>query len=106
MPPTSTGYSDISLSGSGDLDRFGVEAGHLVVDAAPDPVRRGQFFGDYTGLDAYDEQAFPIWMDTRDPELFLCPGGTATTPPQVCNGTYSTGRARCSPTMRTSTRQP
>ena len=55
------------------------------------PSSRGQFFGDYTGLDALDD-AHPIWADTRDPDLFLCPGtGTPGTPPGVCIGTESAG---------------
>ena len=51
----------------------------------------GQFYGDYTGL-AASQKAFPIWMDTRDPELFLCPGtGKPGVPPAVCTGTYGSG---------------
>jgi hypothetical protein len=54
----------------------------------------GQFFGDYTGLDAQTD-AHPVWMDTRDPELFLCHGtGTPTTAPRVCGGTYNTSTGR------------
>jgi hypothetical protein len=34
----------------------------------PDANGQGQFYGDYIGMDAYD-QAIPIWSDTRDPEL-------------------------------------
>jgi hypothetical protein len=31
-------------------------------------------------------------MDTRDPELFLCPGtGKPGVPPAVCTGTYGSG---------------
>ena len=66
---------------------------HDVRDQAGDVTRRcrrrpqfaGQFFGDYTGLDAVDD-AHPIWMDTRDPDLFLCrdSAGRVTTPPSVC----------------------
>jgi hypothetical protein len=49
----------------------------------------GQFFGDYTGLSAVDN-AYPAWMDTRNPGSFLCPGsGTATTAPQVCTATVA-----------------
>jgi hypothetical protein len=45
--------------------------------------------GDYTGLDAVDKGpssiAYPIWSDTRNAELFLCPGtGIPGVPPQVC----------------------
>ena len=34
----------------------------------------------------------PLWMDTRDPDLFLCPGtGTPGHAPEVCTGTESGG---------------
>ena len=48
----------------------------------------GVFWGDYTGLDA-DTQAHPFWSDTRNPDLFACPGATAGTfaqPPAICGG--------------------
>jgi len=36
--------------------------------------------------------ALPIWSDTRDPDLFLCPGtGTPGNPPDVCLGVESAG---------------
>jgi hypothetical protein len=54
----------------------------------PPPTQfSGTFFGDYTGLDAW-ENANPIWMDTRNPELFtggVCGGSVYAT----CTGTYS-----------------
>jgi hypothetical protein len=54
----------------------------------PPPTQfSGTFWGDYTGLAALTK-AWPIWSDTRAPDLFLCPGtGTPTTPPQTCTGT-------------------
>jgi hypothetical protein len=81
-----TGYSDVSLSSSGDFASFGVV--RVTSASMPPPTQfGGQFFGDYTGLDAYTN-AYPIWMDTRDPEVFACPstGGQ----PKTCEGTYST----------------
>jgi hypothetical protein len=49
------------------------------------------FFGDYTGLTAFDD-AHPLWMDTRNPDLFLCPGTAVPgTPPALCAGTVSGG---------------
>jgi len=83
------GYSDFSLSSSGSLDSWKVD--RVTSASMPPPTQfAGQFFGDYTGLAAYTD-AYPLWMDTRDPELFLCPGtGTTTTPPQTCGGTYTT----------------
>ena len=52
----------------------------------PPPTQfEGQFFGDYSGLSAADV-AHPFWMDTRDPDLFVCrdSAGNVTLPPSVC----------------------
>jgi hypothetical protein len=78
-----TGFADVSLSGSGDLARFGVQ--RVTSSSMPPPTQfAGAFFGDYTGLTAVDN-AYPLWMDTRNPELFLCPGtGAVGSPPAVC----------------------
>jgi hypothetical protein len=45
----------------------------------------GGFFGDYSGLSAEDN-AHPIWMDTRDPNLLVCrdSAGEVTLPPSLC----------------------
>jgi hypothetical protein len=49
------------------------------------------FWGDYTGL-AVDNNAHPIWSDTRDPDLFACPGALPiSTPPSVCGATVNNG---------------
>ena len=68
--------------------RFGVK--RVTRSSMPPPTQfSGTFFGDYTGLDAFDD-AHPIWADTRSPDLFLCPGtGTPGHPPDVCTGTES-----------------
>jgi hypothetical protein len=86
-----TGFSDVSLSGSTNTTDFGIK--RVTSSSMPPPTQfDGVFFGDYTGLIA-PTNANPLWMDTRSPELFLCPGtatgpsGTNTTggtPPQVC----------------------
>ena len=85
-----TGALDFSLSGSKNLSSFGQT--RVTSSSMPPPTQfSGQFFGDYTGLDAFD-QALPLWMDTRDPDLFVCPGtATPGTPPDVCTGTESAG---------------
>ena len=91
-----TGFSDISLSGSGDLSNFGVQ--RVTSSSMPTPTQfpdaRGNstFFGDYNAVDAATD-AHPVWMDTRDPDLFLCPGtATTTTPPAVCGGLEAQGQ--------------
>ena len=83
------GNSDITLSGTKDLVKWATR--RVTTSSMPPPTQfAGQFFGDYIGMDAQDN-AIPIWADTRDPELFLCPNtGTPTAPPQVCTGSYTT----------------
>jgi hypothetical protein len=85
-----TGYSDVSLSGSGDASDFGVR--RVTSLSMPPPTQfGGVFFGDYTGL-AAPGQALPLWMDTRNPEVFICPGtATPGNPPQLCNATTTSG---------------
>jgi hypothetical protein len=85
-----TGFSDVSLSGSGDLVNFAVQ--RVTSSSMPFPTQfGGTFFGDYTGLTGVDH-AYPLWMDTRDSELFLCPGtGTTTAAPAVCGANTPSG---------------
>jgi hypothetical protein len=79
-----TGFSDVSLSGSRNGRAF---ATRRVTTASMPPATQftGSFFGDYSGLSAEDV-AHPFWMDTRDPELFVCrdSAGNVTQPPSVC----------------------
>jgi len=83
-----TGFSDVSLSGSKDLTHFGTA--RVTSSSMPPPTEfSGVFFGDYSGLTAVDN-AYPLWMDTRSPDLFLCPGtGASMSPPTVCTGSAS-----------------
>ena len=83
------------LSGTQGPREVRQQARHVVVDAGADAVRwraGGQFYGDYIWLDTAGNDAFPIWSDTRDPDLFLCPGtGTPGNPPTLCTATENTG---------------
>ncbi len=74
--------SDVSISGS-KRPRRRSACDRVTSSSMPPPTQfGGQFYGDYTGL-AASQKAFPIWMDTRDPELFLCPGtGKPGVPPR------------------------
>lgn len=85
-----TGNSDVSLSGSSDLVHF--RTLRATSSSMPPPTEfAGTFYGDYTGLAAATE-AHPLWMDTRNPDLFLCPGtGAPGTPPQICTMTAPNG---------------
>ncbi|HET8843061.1 MAG TPA: hypothetical protein VFN35_16480, partial [Ktedonobacteraceae bacterium] len=86
-----TGQMDFSLSTSRDLQHFTVS--RITSTSMPLPTQfpsaqgNGTFLGDFTGL-VVDSLAHPIWTDTRNPDLVLCPGtGTATVPPRVCTFT-------------------
>jgi hypothetical protein len=95
-----TGFSDVSLSGSKDLRNFGVK--RATSSSMPPPTQfDGVFFGDYTGL-AAPSNAYPVWMDTRTPELFLCPGtATAGSPPRVCTASASNAKVANDQEIRT-----
>jgi hypothetical protein len=79
-----TGFSDVSLSGSRNGEGF---ATRRVTTGSMPPATQfaGGFFGDYIGLTA-DDTAHPIWMDTRDPNLLVCrdSAGAVTLPPSLC----------------------
>jgi hypothetical protein len=53
----------------------------------PDAQGNSVFFGDYSGL-AVANTAHPLWMDTREPDLFDC----GTNPPAVCTATSANGK--------------
>ncbi|MDX6254833.1 MAG: hypothetical protein QOJ11_1167 [Frankiales bacterium] len=80
-----TGYSDISVSTVGT---HAVSVARATSSSMPPPTGfSGLFFGDYSGMTVVGRYAMPLWSDTRDPELFLCPGtGVTGVPPQVCTG--------------------
>ncbi len=61
----------------------------VTTSSMPPPTEfSGTFYGDYTGLAASATAAFPLWMDTRNLDLFLCPStGVPGAPPQICKGT-------------------
>jgi len=91
-----TGASDISLSGSRDLARFGTD--RVTTSSMPPPTQfggpnGGQFYGDYTGLTVTSENAHPVWSDTRNPDVFLCPGSATGpgNPPRLCTAIEPNG---------------
>ncbi len=79
-----TGYSDFSVSGSNNLRSYRVTRASS--SSTPPPTTfGGVFWGDYTGITASELGAFPLWTDSRDPDLFLCPDtGTTGVPPRLC----------------------
>jgi hypothetical protein len=91
-----TGYSDISLSASSDLVKFASK--RVTTSSMPAPTQfpdaqgNGLFYGDYSGLAVAGSKGMPLWMDTRSPDLFLCPNtGKPGVPPQVCTGVEPDG---------------
>lgn len=85
-----TGFLDFSLSSSRNLVTFAT-ARVTSSSMAPPTEFSGLFFGDYTGLTAFTE-AHPLWMDTRNQDLFLCPGtGVPGVPPALCTATEPNG---------------
>jgi hypothetical protein len=79
-----TGFSDISLSGTRNGSDFATV--RVTTASMPPPTEfAGGFYGDYSALSAGDV-AHPVWMDTRDPELFACrdSAGQVTLPPRRC----------------------
>jgi hypothetical protein len=91
-----TGSSDISLSASTDLATFATQrvttSSMPVPTQFPDAQGNSLFYGDYSGLSVGDGIAHPLWMDTREPDLFLCPGtGQPGVPPRVCKATEPNG---------------
>ena len=86
-----TGAMDVTVSSSSDLSRF--KSKRATSDSMPLPTEfpdangNSLFFGDYSGLSA-GRAANPIWMDTRNPDLFICP---STSPPALCSYTTPSG---------------
>jgi hypothetical protein len=91
-----TGSSDISLSTSSGLTTFKTKrvtsSSMPVPTQFPDSQGNSLFYGDYSGLSVGGNTGHPLWMDTRNADLFLCPG-TATTgvPPAICADTEPSG---------------
>jgi hypothetical protein len=90
-----TGNMDVSVSTSGDMSEFQVaratSSSMPLPTQFPDTQGNSVFFGDYSGLTAVSG-AHPLWMDTRDPDAFVCPGtGVAGSPPTLCTGTEPNG---------------
>ena len=51
-----------------------------------------QFWGDYIGLATKGNNAVPIWSDSRDDDVFVCPGTAVPgTPPALCTATEPNG---------------
>lgn len=66
----------------------------VTTSSMPNPTQfgdaqgNGTFFGDYAGL-AVGDTAHPLWMDTRNRDLFDCPGSN---PPALCTLAEANGQ--------------
>ena len=90
-----TGDMDVSASTSNNLSNFKVmratSSSMPLPTQFPDAQGNSVFFGDYSGVSA-QSGAHPLWMDTRTPDAFLCPGtGAPGVPPALCTGTEPNG---------------
>jgi hypothetical protein len=90
-----TGTMDVSVSASRGLAvylvRRATSSSMPLPTQFPDTQGNSLFFGDYSGLTA-EFGAHPLWMDTRDPDLFVCPGtGAPGVPPALCGATEPNG---------------
>jgi hypothetical protein len=85
----STGFSDITVTTSRDLTHF--TSTRATSSSMPPPSQfTGQFYGDYIMVDATATTAYPVWSDTRNAALFVCPGtATAGHPPKLCHASAS-----------------
>ena len=88
-----TGNSDITVASTTDLTGSGFDTKRVTSAPMPPPtqfpdgrgMRGSDFWGDYAGLAVHGDTALPIWSDTRDADIFTCPGtATPGQPPQLC----------------------
>ena len=81
-----TGNMDFSLSGSDNVTESQFATRRVTSASMPLPTQfpdangNSVFFGDYTGLTA-TSNALPMWMDTRNLDLFICPNSKV---PHLC----------------------
>src|SRR5262249_25020491 len=58
----------------------------------PDALGNSLFWGDYAGLATSGDSALPLWSDTRDTDVFNCPGTPSPgNPPALCGAKEPNG---------------
>jgi len=89
-------YADDETTGASDVTVVaqtsrGLDSTRATSSPMPPPTQfSGTFYGDYSGLAADRRAAYPLWSDTRNADLFLCPGtGAPGHPPATCTGSAS-----------------
>jgi hypothetical protein len=90
-----TGNMDMSVSTSTNLSSFTVmratSSSMPLPTQFPDTQGNSVFFGDYTGMTSVSG-VHPLWMDTRNPDAFVCPGTAMPgVPPAVCTAAEPNG---------------
>jgi hypothetical protein len=95
-----TARSDISLASTSDIANLRFNVKRVTSASMPSPTEfpnaegNSLFWGDYAGLAIRGESAMPLWSDTRDPDIFTCPGSaTPGHPPKLCGATEANGLA-------------
>src|SRR5262249_4154152 len=90
--------SDYTVSGTSNLSTFDFETKRVTGNSMPLPTQfpdangNSLFWGDYAAVATAGENAFPLWSDTRDQDVFNCPGTPAPgVPPSLCGGTEPNG---------------
>jgi hypothetical protein len=95
-----TGTSDITVSSTSDLSALNFDTQRVTRSSMPIPTQfgdgisphGGDFWGDYAGVATVGDNAVPIWSDTREQDLFVCPGtGVPGVPPTLCSATEPNG---------------
>lgn len=88
--------SDISLSSSTNTTLF--QAVRVTSSSMPPPTQftnssgNSQIYGGYSGLAVGGSTAHPIWSDTRNSDVFICPGtGAPGVPPTLCTALEVSG---------------
>ena len=92
------GKSDFVVNGASNVSDLDFATKRVTSNSMPVPTQfpdtqgASLFWGDYAGVAAAGDQALPIWSDTRDPDVFVCPGSAvAGTPPSLCNAVEPNG---------------
>jgi hypothetical protein len=89
-----SGTSDFTVSSTSDTSTFRFDTRRITGSSMPVPTQfpdangASLFWGDYAGVAAAGDNGLPIWSDTREQDVFVCPGtGIPGVPPTLCGAT-------------------
>ncbi|MBV9897108.1 MAG: exo-alpha-sialidase [Chloroflexi bacterium] len=93
-----SGASDMVVSSASNLSSLNFSTKRVTSHSMPVPTQfpdaqgASLFWGDYGAVAAAGEDAVPVWSDTRDADVFVCPGTAVPgTPPALCSATEPNG---------------